>query len=88
MGLHIQSDNTISIDEERLSESASATDGSFSHEALKGFTNALLQKTSQVSLNPMSYVDRVMVAYKNPGRNFASPYITSAYSGMMFNGYC
>ncbi len=88
MGLHIQSDNTISIDEERLSESASAADGSFSHEALKSFTNALLQKTSQVSLNPMSYVDRVMVAYKNPGRNFASPYITSAYSGMMFNGYC
>ncbi|MDE6063370.1 MAG: flagellar capping protein [Lachnospiraceae bacterium] len=88
MGLHLQSDSTISIDEERLSETASSTDGSFSHETLKSFTNALLQKTSQVSINPMNYVDRVMVAYKNPNRNFASPYITSAYSGMMFNGYC
>lgn len=88
MGLHLQSDSTISIDEERLSKTASSTDGSFSHETLKNFTNALLQKTSQVSINPMNYVDRVMVAYKNPNRNFASPYITSAYSGMMFNGYC
>lgn len=88
MGLHLQSDSTISIDEERLTEAASAADGSFSHDTLKNFTNALLQKASQVSLNPMYYVDRVMVAYKNPGRNFASPYITSAYSGMMFNGYC
>jgi hypothetical protein len=36
----------------------------------------------------MDYVDKKIVAYKNPGHNFASPYITSAYSGMMFNSYC
>lgn len=87
MGLHIQSDHTISVDENVLKESASTGD-SFSHEALKGFATSLLNKTKQVSLNPMHYVDRTIVAYKNPGRSFASPYVTSAYSGMMFNSYC
>ena len=87
MGLHIQNDHTISVDENILKESA-ATGNSFNHEALKGFATSLLNKTKQVSLNPMHYADRTIVAYKNPGRSFASPYITSAYSGMMFNSYC
>ncbi|MBQ9136358.1 MAG: hypothetical protein IJX66_09740 [Lachnospiraceae bacterium] len=87
MGLHIQNDHTISVDENMLKESASTGDA-FSHEALKGFATSLLSKTKQVSLNPMHYVNRTIVAYKNPGRSFASPYVTSAYSGMMFNSYC
>ena len=55
---------------------------------VKDFANSLMRKTSQISLNPMQYVNKTIVAYKNPGRNFATPYITSAYSGMMFNSYC
>ena len=55
---------------------------------IKSFAKALYQKSDQVSLNPMEYVDKTIVAYKNPGKNFANPYITSAYSGMMFNSYC
>ncbi|MED9904668.1 MAG: flagellar capping protein [Lachnospiraceae bacterium] len=88
MGLHIQADNTIAIDDNLLKESVSASDGTFSYHALKGFAGSLVQKASQVSLNPMQYVNRTIVAYKNPGHNFTSPYITSAYSGMMFNRYC
>lgn len=88
MGIRLQSDNTISIDEELLRETASGPGGPASYQALKGFAHALVQKTSQVSLNPMNYVNRTIVAYKNPGHNFPSPYATSAYSGMMFNSYC
>ena len=55
---------------------------------VKDFANSLMRKTNQISLNPMQYVNKTIVAYKNPGRNFATPYITSAYSGMMFNSYC
>lgn len=88
MGIRLQSDNTISVDDELLKESASASDGSFSSEALKEFASALAKKSTQISLNPMNYVNRTIVAYKNPGHNFASPYITSSYSGMMFNSYC
>ena len=56
--------------------------------AIKDFTNAILGKTNQISLNPMEYVDKTIVAYKNPGHNFATPYVTSNYSGMLFNSYC
>lgn len=86
MGIHIQPDHTLSIDDNLLYTAAS--EGSFSFQALKGFSSALMQKTTQVSINPMNYVNRTIVAYKNPGHNFASPYITSAYSGMIFNSYC
>lgn len=56
---------------------------------IKDFTNSILRKTNQISLNPMEYVDKTLVAYKNPaGHNFAAPYMTSNYSGMFFNSYC
>ena len=41
-----------------------------------------------IVLDPMHYIERPVVAYKNPGHGFSNPYITSEYSGMMFNGYC
>jgi flagellar hook-associated protein 2 len=55
---------------------------------LQNFTSQILRKTNQVALNPMDYVDKKIVAYKNPGHSFFSPYVTSAYSGMMFSSYC
>lgn len=88
MGIRLGSDNSLSIDEALLKESASSSDGSFSYDTLKDFASSLIRKTNQVSLDPMNYVSRTIVAYKNPGHNFASPYVTSAYSGMMFNSYC
>lgn len=89
MGLNLNQDGTVEINRDILKQTAAQTDNimqTFSY--LKDFSNSLLRKTNQISLNPMDYVDKVMVAYKNPGRSFVSPYITSAYSGMMFNGYC
>ena len=44
-------------------------------------------KAENASINPMRYVDKVIVAYKNPGHNFATPYITSIYAGMMLDSY-
>lgn len=88
-GLDLLEDGELKVDKELLSQTASETeDISETFGFLKDFSNMLLRKTSQVSLNPMDYVERTMVAYKNPGHNFANPYMTSAYSGMMFNSYC
>ena len=84
----------MSIDEDRLKEaitseeSEDAGEDVSSYQTLSGFAESLLKKTTQVSINPMEYVDRTIVAYKNPGHNFINPYMTSAYSGMIFNSYC
>jgi flagellar hook-associated protein 2 len=56
--------------------------------AIKGFASDVMRKANQIAINPMEYVSKKIVAYKNPGRSFSSPYITSIYSGMMFNSFC
>lgn len=88
IGLDLQRDGEITLNNEHLRESVMDGEASEALNSVKGFTNSILRKTNQVSLNPMNYVEKTIVAYKNPGKNFATPYITSAYSGMMFNGYC
>lgn len=89
MGLSMQDDGTLEIDKSLLRQAAlSSEDSDATFGYLKNFTTALLNKSEEVSINPMNYVEKTVVAYKNPGHNFASPYTMSAYSGMMFNGYC
>ena len=88
IGLNLNLDGTLEVDDETLRQTAMSEDAAEAFAPLKSFTNAVLRKSNQVSLNPMNYVNNIIVAYKNPGKNFASPYITSAYSGMMFNSYC
>lgn len=89
MGMHLQEDGILSVNDEVLRQTAAESGNDLSgFDVLKDFSSSILKKSDQVALNPMDYVDKKIVAYKNPGHNFASPYITSAYSGMMFNSYC
>ncbi|MEG1848788.1 MAG: flagellar capping protein [Lachnospiraceae bacterium] len=88
IGLHRKDDGLLDVNEKQLQDSISAEDAKERFSSVKDFTGSLLRKSSQVSLNPMNYVDKTIVAYKNPGKSYASPYVTSTYSGMMFNGYC
>lgn len=90
IGISRQEDGTLSLDTSKLSDAIlSSDDLSDTFSPLKDFSQRVLRKSDEVAINPMTYVDRKVVAYKNPGGpNFNSPYITSAYSGMMFNGYC
>ena len=56
--------------------------------SLKSFSQSVLRKSDNISLNPINYVNKVVVAYKNPSHTLYSPYVTSAYAGLMFNNYC
>ncbi len=88
MGLNLEEDGTLAVDKDTLRQTATeAADINEAFGSLKNFSNLLLRKSDQVSLNPMDYVEKVMVAYKNPGHNFITPYVTSSYTGMMFDGY-
>lgn len=88
IGIKVQEDGTIDLDKRELKHSALLDEAGKAFAPIRDFGNDLLRKTSQISINPMNYADKVIVAYKNPGKNFATPYITSAYSGMLFSGYC
>lgn len=87
-GLNLNLDGTLEVDSDVFRQKATSGEAREAFSSMRGFTNSILRKSNQVSLNPMNYVNNVIVAYKNPGKNFATPYITSAYSGMMFNSYC
>ncbi len=56
-------------------------------ETLSQFRDSIGKEAENISINPMNYVNKIVVAYKNPGHNFATPYITSIYSGMMLDKY-
>ncbi len=89
IGFTFEDDGQLTVDDSTLKRSMSAGGMYDQFATIRDFTNSILRKTNQVSLNPMEYVDKTLVAYKNPaGHNFAAPYVTSNYSGMFFNSYC
>ena len=89
LGITVENNGSLSVDSEKLREIAGqSTDIGKTFSTLKDFSNSMMKKSSQVSLDPMQYVDQKIVAYKNPGHNLSSPYTASIYSGMMFNFSC
>ncbi len=54
-----------------------------------GFIARLLKKAETIAINPMEYLDKTIVTYPNHEKsNYPNPYVTSIYSGMLFNSYC
>lgn len=88
-GIHLSEGYRLKIDEEKAKESIQ--NGSMKQLLTKpgGFGTELAVKASLISLNPMDYLDKVIVTYPNLRAPSASnPYLTSMYSGMLFNSYC
>jgi len=88
LGISPNEDGTLSLDGSKLNEVVALDESSEALSSLKLFSQSILRKSEQVALNPISYVNKVVVAYKNPSHTLYSPYVTSAYAGMMFNNYC
>ena len=88
MGVQLDADNYLHVDRSLLTDDATPKDAQESFSVLNEFKDSLNARASQAAINPMNYVNKIIVAYKNPGHNFATPYITSIYSGMMLDRYC
>lgn len=87
IGLIVAENGMVSIDKEKLEEAIQPehTDETFTK--LSAFKNAIGAKADAIAINPMNYVNKVVVNYKNPGRTFTAPYFCSVYSGMMLDRY-
>ena len=88
IGLNVTEDGSIDVDQAALSKAIQSDDADDRFQVIRNFTQQIFRKTDQISLNPMKYVDKTVVAYKNPGHNFVNPYLSSNYIGMLFNYYC
>ena len=88
VGINHKEDGEFDVDMDRLQIAlgTGAKDGSF--DSLKAFTGAVVRKSKAVSLDPVKFVNKTVVEYKNPGKNTMSPYTASAYAGLLFNSYC
>lgn len=87
IGLVRDNNGTITIDRDLFRKSVTPENDEATFEMLSRFRDAIGKKAESISINPMNYVNKIVIAYKNPGHNFATPYITSIYSGMMLDQY-
>jgi len=85
-GLSIDENGRISVDDEAVINSADNGKLKDTIKSMDSFKNAILKKANSISIDPMKYVDKKLIAYPNPINSFTKPYVSSIYSGMMYNG--
>ncbi len=87
IGITVNENDKLAFDEALFIQTANEDDLDKSLASLNSFKQAIVSRADDISINPMKYVDKVMISYPNPVHSFANPYMTSIYTGMMFNGY-
>lgn len=88
-GISFDEDGHMNIDTALASQAIEEGDMKKLFQMDSAMMNRLYMKNDAVKLNPMEYVDKKIVTYPNfekPARGYS--YITSLYSGLLFNSYC
>ncbi len=88
-GIKANEDGTLYLEEQNSIRAA--RDGRMEELFNKknGFIARLKDKMEAITINPMDYLEKTVVLYPNTEKiNFTNPYVTSMYSGMLFNSYC
>lgn len=83
-GIQVNEDDTLLYPPREESEEATPMDLN----ALQNFGSHLIRKLSSIAMDPMEYLNRQICSYPNPATTYINPYVTSIYSGMLFNTYC
>jgi flagellar hook-associated protein 2 len=82
----IKEDNgLLSLDRNKLSDALSGDGREETFRILNEFKNQLSKEADRASIDPMRYVNKLIVEYKNPGRTFNAPYASSIYAGMIIS---
>ena len=87
IGLEVGDNGTITLNKEKLESAIQPDSADRTFARLSAFKNAIGAKADAIAINPMNYVNKVVVNYKNPGRTFTAPYFSSVYSGMMLDTF-
>ena len=87
IGLEVADNGMVSLNKETLEAAIQPERATQTFSRLSAFKNAIGAKADAIAINPMNYVNKVVVNYKNPGRTFTAPYFSSVYSGMMLDRY-
>lgn len=88
-GLSVSKPGTLSVDEKTMYIAAGngTLEHLFSEESR--FSDVLIKKLSDISLNPMEYLNKTVVTYPNiAAKKTLNPYVSSIYCGLLYNNYC
>ncbi len=88
-GLSVSKSGTLSVDEKAMYTAAGngTLEHLFSEESR--FSDVLIKKLSDISLNPMEYLNKTVVTYPNiAAKKTLNPYVSSIYCGLLYNNYC
>lgn len=88
-GIHLSRSGVLSVDDDSLY--SAAADGRleklFSDRS--SFSSTLIKKFSDISLNPMEYLEKKVITYPNlTAKKTLNPYVSSIYCGLLYNNYC
>ena len=86
-GFIVKEDGKLEIGEDAERRLGSREEVSEVLSRLEDFRSSVSRKTENMISNPLEYIDKKLVIYKHPIKNFISPYSSSAYAGIMFDGY-
>lgn len=83
IGINLNEEKTLSVDKEILQTNINGDNKEDVFKILNTFKNALSNAADKTAINPMKYVDKLTVEYKNPGKNFTAVYASSVYAGLL-----
>lgn len=83
IGITQEDNGFLSMDREAIQSGVTGANRGDVFKTLNTFKNALSNAANKTAINPMKYVDKLLVEYKNPGKNFTAVYASSTYAGML-----
>lgn len=86
-GLILNTDGSITTEDSLLIQSTKNGQFQDLFNDISGFKTDIIQTTDKLNLDPLAYIDKVVVTYPDTSRPQPNPYVPSMYSGLLFNGY-
>jgi len=88
-GLSVTKNGTLSIDEKQIYTAAGNGSLEYLFSESCNFSDVVVKKLSDISLNPMEYLNKTVVTYPNiTAKKTLNPYVSSIYCGLLYNNYC
>lgn len=86
-GIDVDDTDGIKIDSDKLKSYLDSEECTDILAKLDQFKEQLSKNADNLIIDPLNYVNKVLISYNNPSKPYFSAYKISPYAGMMFNYY-